>query len=213
MREIGDALAGSSEVALRVHAAERAGHGRTPEREGPLSYADMVEETLAYLDACGLGSAHLVGFSDGGIVGLLLARDHAERVRSLVAISANLTPDAFAPETSTPVPPAIQGRINDDNAALSPGGQAAVERLEDKLRDLWVREPVIEPTSLGAVTAPTLVVAGEHDMIAPAHTELIAASVPGASLAFVPGTGHLLVAEQPGEVAALVLAHLAPLVP
>ena len=71
----------------RVHAAERPGHGRTPDRDGTCSYADAVADTLAYLDALGLAEAHLVGFSDGAIAGLLLARDHPDRVRSLVAIN------------------------------------------------------------------------------------------------------------------------------
>lgn len=75
-----------------VHAPERPAHGRTPDRPGPMSYDDGVADTLAYLDATGLDAVDVVGFSDGAIIGLLLARDHPDRVRSLVAISANLHP-------------------------------------------------------------------------------------------------------------------------
>ncbi len=83
----------------RVYAFERPGHGRSADTDGEYSYARGVADTLAYLDATGLESAHIVGYSDGAIIGLLLALDHPARVRSLVAISANLDPSAFADPT------------------------------------------------------------------------------------------------------------------
>jgi pimeloyl-ACP methyl ester carboxylesterase len=55
----------------------------------------MLENTLAYLDAMEVARVHVVGFSDGAITGLLLARDHPDRVSSLVAISANRDPSGF----------------------------------------------------------------------------------------------------------------------
>ena len=78
-----------------VHVPERPGHGRTPDRDGPATFEAMVADTLAYLDAFDLASVHVVGFSDGAIIGLMLAMHHPDRVRSLVSISANLDPDAF----------------------------------------------------------------------------------------------------------------------
>ena len=108
----------------RVHAAERPGHGRTPDRDGPYSYTAMVADTLAYLDAVGLESAHVVGYSDGAIAGLLLARDHPDRVRSLVAISANLDPDGFVGEElhERAVPLETVALIDAQYAELTPDG-------------------------------------------------------------------------------------------
>ncbi|MFF5181997.1 alpha/beta fold hydrolase [Micromonospora sp. NPDC000316] len=57
----------------RVFAFERPGHGRSADIEGEYGYARGVADTLAYLDAVDLESAHIVGYSDGAIIGLLLA--------------------------------------------------------------------------------------------------------------------------------------------
>jgi pimeloyl-ACP methyl ester carboxylesterase len=79
----------------RVFAFERPGHGRSADIDEEYGYARGIADTLAYLDAIGLESAHIVGYSDGAIIGLLLALDHPARVRSLTAVSANLDPSAF----------------------------------------------------------------------------------------------------------------------
>lgn len=85
----------SLKLYTKVHAPERPGHGRTADVDGPMTYARSVADTLAYMDAVGLDDAHIVGFSDGAIIGLLIALDQPSRIRSLVAISANLDPSGF----------------------------------------------------------------------------------------------------------------------
>ncbi|GLY33806.1 alpha/beta fold hydrolase [Kineosporia sp. NBRC 101731] len=100
MREVHDALA----LGFQVHGPERPGHGRTADADGPFSYTAMVEHTLAYLNAMGVARAHVVGFSDGAIAGLLLARDHPDRVASLVSISANLDRPDSCPTRRPPTP-------------------------------------------------------------------------------------------------------------
>jgi pimeloyl-ACP methyl ester carboxylesterase len=194
----------------RVHAAERPGHGRTPDRAGPMSYDAVVADTLAYLDALGLAAAHLVGFSDGAIAGLLLARDHPDRVRSLVSISANLDPSGFVGEADFDrAMPAETLVVTDEQyAALSPDGADHAPVVEAKLHAMWAVEPTIAPRSLASVVAPTLVMAGQHDMVALDHTALIAESVPGAELCVVPGTSHLLVMERPALVGHIVREFL-----
>jgi pimeloyl-ACP methyl ester carboxylesterase len=91
LRPHADELAQSFTVA----AFERPGHGRSADVPGPFSYIDGATDAAAYLDEAGIDRAHIVGYSDGAIIGLLLALRHPERVRSLVAISGNLDPDAF----------------------------------------------------------------------------------------------------------------------
>jgi len=206
LRPLGDALAAD----FRVHAAERPGHGRTPDRPGPYDYADMVTDTVAYLDALGVGSAHVVGHSDGGIVGLLLARDHPGRVRSLVAISANLHTDAWVADDypHTTLTPEAYATLSAEYARLSPDGAEHADAVVAKLSALWERAPDIEAGSLAAVTAPTLVLAGEHDMVAREHTESIARAVPGAELWIVPGTTHMVARERPDAVAERVRRHI-----
>ena len=64
----------------RVVAFDRRGHGRTADTDAPFHYADMAVEVLGVLEMVVGGPAHLVGFSDGGNVALLVALDHPELV-------------------------------------------------------------------------------------------------------------------------------------
>jgi pimeloyl-ACP methyl ester carboxylesterase len=203
MRPVADRLA----ERFTVHAAERTGHGRTPDREGPYHYADWILDTLALLDAQGLAAAHLVGYSDGAILALLLALEHPERVRSVTAISANLDPSGFDHD-APPVPEEFNELLDAQYAELSPDGAAHSGTVVAKLLALWEAEPQIPATRLAGITAPTLVMAGEHDLVAADHTRTIAANVPGAELEFVPGTTHVLVVEAPDLVANRVLEFL-----
>lgn len=226
-----DALAGDH----RVLAFERPGHGRSPDVEGDYSYAEGVAQALAYLDAMRVGSAHVIGYSDGGIIGLLLARDHPERVRSLVAISANLDPSAFAGpaeaapagETGAAGPAPTGPLVLDERPAgapaqpedrpdpereaydrLSPDGPAHADAVLGKLMRLWTTQPDIAPPSLAAISAPVLVMSGDRDTVRPDHSLLIAASIPGAQLCIVPGATHALVSERPAFIAGVVRGFL-----
>src|SRR6266511_128744 len=88
---------------FRVLAPERRGHGHTPDVDGPFSYDDMATDTIAFLEAVVDGPAHLVGWSDGGIIGLIVAMRRPDLVRKLVAISANFD--------TTGVPEEIQSQF------------------------------------------------------------------------------------------------------
>src|SRR5215216_4553487 len=70
----------------RVYLPERRAHGRTPDVDGPITYELMAHDTIAFLDAVGLQSAHLVGWSDGALVALLVALRRPDLVRRLVMI-------------------------------------------------------------------------------------------------------------------------------
>lgn len=206
-----DALAPS----YAVHAPERPGQGRTADREGPITFESMVADTVAYLDHAGLPDAHLVGFSDGAITALLLAMQHPERVRSLVAISGNLDPDCFG-ETAAPADPPDADEAEDPGWAairaaydrLSPDGPGHGDEVLAKLFALWQSDPHIDPAALAAITAPALVLAGDGDSIPTAHTLLIARSIPGARLCIVPGAGHMVASDRPELVNRVLLDFL-----
>lgn len=208
MREFGDILSRR----FTVHSPERAGHGRTADHGGPFTYPGMAAETIAYLDAVGLPSAHIVGFSDGGITALLLARDHAERVRSLVAISANVDASGYVPPDHPHVtmPADALERLHREYAELSPDGAEHAADLLGRLLSLWEAGPAIPLESLGAIAARSLLVVAEHDEITLDHTEAIAAAIRDATIRIVPGSTHMLVAEQPALVAEHVLAFVDP---
>ncbi|GLY07956.1 alpha/beta hydrolase [Actinoplanes sp. NBRC 101535] len=198
----------------RVHAFERPGHGRSADITEEYGYARMVADTLTYLDAVGLESAHVVGYSDGAIIGLLLALDHPARVRSLTMISGNLDPSAFTDAagalgelTTTAEPGPDMERLHYER--LSPDGPEHADRVLEKLFRLWNTEPHIDPQELARITAPVLVMSGDRDTIRPGHSLLIARSIPGAQLCVVPGTSHNLVAERPALISMIIRDFLA----
>lgn len=183
----------------RVYAPERRGHGRTPDTDGPYSYAQSVGDTLAYMDAVGLDDAHIVGFSDGAIIGLLMALEHPTRLRSLVAVSANLHPSAYIGGDAVDWPSAqvmTPDRTRDHHRELSPDGPDHGDIVFEKVRTLWLTEPNIDPAQLNGIAAPTLIVAGDRDVIRADHTRTIATSIPGGRLCIVPGAGHGLMEDR-----------------
>lgn len=209
LREQSNTLAQS----YQVFAFERPGHGRSADIAGDYSYAGGIADTLAYLDAQGLQSVHVIGYSDGAILALLLALGHLERVRSLVAISANLNPGVVTPAADDGprldlLPATVEvGQPDLERmryTQLSPDGGDHADVVLAKLMRLWASEPQIEPVSLAAIRTPTLIMSGDRDSIPPAHTLLIAASIPGAQLAIVPGTDHGLIAQRPQLISTLI---------
>jgi pimeloyl-ACP methyl ester carboxylesterase len=194
----------------RLHVPERPGQGRTPDRDGPFTHADMVRDTLAYLDAFELDSVHVVGHSDGAITGLFLALEHPERVRSLVSISGNLDPDAFVTdEEAESIPTAGTSDVRAAYDRLSPDGPGHADVVLEKLMQLWTTEPHIDPAQLARITVPTLVMAGDRDMVTTAHTTTMARSIAGAQLCIVPGAGHMVTEQRPALVNIVLREFLA----
>ena len=213
-----------------VHAFERPGHGRSADINQEYSYSRGLADTVAYLDAQGLDAVHVIGYSDGAILSLMLAMEHPGRVRSAVAVSANLDPSAFStkgehqrlvlsPAPPIPVQEAAGGsgvgpapvkpdveRLHYER--LSPDGPGHADVVLDKLFRLWTTEPNIDPAALTRISAPVLIVAGDRDSIRPDHSLLIAASIPGAQLCIVPGATHGLLAERPELVHQVIRGFL-----
>jgi len=218
-----------------VYAPERPGHGRSPDVPGPISYAQSVADTLDYLDAMGVQRPHIVGFSDGAIIGLVIALQHPGRLRSLVAISGNLDPSGFVdelladgpadntaddPADNTADDPADNTADDEESAldptrvmynALSPDGPKHADVVLDKLRHLWTHEPNIASDELAGISAPVLIMAGDRDVIKPEHSRLMALSIPEGELCIVPRASHALLDERPGFVSFAVQDFLAAL--
>jgi pimeloyl-ACP methyl ester carboxylesterase len=186
----------------RVIAPEQMGHGHTRDLNRPLSYVDMAEDTAQLLTQLGIRDADVVGWSDGGIIGLHLAAHHPALVRRLVISGANITPSGLTPETlaDSRKPPV------DD-----PAGRARYARLfadpvehfpvfTEKLNDLWLNHPTeteLSVADLGKIQAPTLVVSADHDLIQLEHTLLIYRSIPTAELLILPGSHHNTFGDRP----------------
>lgn len=183
-----------------------------------LTYELMAADALAVLDALGVSAAHLLGHSDGAIEALLMARDHGDRVLSVVSGGANLTPEGVVEDPSWDT--AGSAATNrawaelmdaaelpaDIDPTLLP--QAEDVRLSAELLQLMIDEPHIEAASLSRISCPTCVLVGEHDCITEEETRTIASSIPGARLVVVPDVGHSLPRLAPAHVALQVLTNV-----
>lgn len=202
-----------------VVAVDSRAQGKSTRGTAELTYELMADDALAALAALGFGKAHLLGFSDGAIEALVIARDHPELALSLLSIGANLTPDGV--DDSFQMEQAAQGLLawadywekgdgshrDVDPSLVSPTPQEA--RTTAELLHMMVVYPQIDPAGLSQIACPTTVMAGEFDEIKREETDLIHASIPGSRLVIVPGAGHVLPKEAPEDVAREALATIA----
>lgn len=181
----------------RVLAPDARGHGRSPRGTGPLTIARMADDAAAVLASAAPGSADVVGYSDGGNVGLMLALRHPGLVRSLVVYGANVDPGGLTARARAEVTAAWLGQRA--RGLVDPAARARAE-----VTDLMVRQPRIPLRALARVRLPVLVAAGEHDVIRRAHTEAVAAALPAGECVVVPGAGHGLPMSDPEAFVRLV---------
>jgi pimeloyl-ACP methyl ester carboxylesterase len=195
----------------RVLAPERRGHGRTPDVEGPLNYADMAEDTIGFFDKIVGGPAHIVGWSDGGIIGLLVAIARPDLVRKLVVIGANYDTDGIPPEAmaglSVPADSEEMAMLRTMHESVAPDPNSW-KVLYEKFQEMAHSQPHIPLADLARITAPTLVLVGDDDLMTLAHTVSLYDAIPDSQLAVVPGASHIVVMEKPEAVNRLVLDFL-----
>ena len=153
-----------------VYCPDSRDHGRS-EKVKTLHYEDMAEDMYRFITALELEKPVFYGFSDGGIIGLLLASLHPDLLSALIVSGASLRPD------STKDLPMRFFKL-----------WSHVDR-SDKMQ-IMMREPDITDEILGRIRVPTFVTAGEKDVIKLSHTEHIAKTVPGAQLKIFRKAGH-----------------------
>ena len=183
-----------------VYALDTRGHGKTPRGRAPFTIRQFAQDLLEFMDGKGMERAHLLGFSDGGNIAMVLALSHPERVDRLILNGANL--NAAGVRRSTQIPIEMGYRI-----AKRFSGKSASARVNAEMLGLMVNEPNVEPEALAAITAKTLVIAGTKDMILESHIRLIAESIPDSRLVFLPGS-HFVANKNPEAFNRAVLDFL-----
>jgi pimeloyl-ACP methyl ester carboxylesterase len=209
-----------TDAGFRVHVPERRGHAHSPDVEGPLTYSVMADDTIDYLGAVLDGPAHLVGWSDGAVVGLLVALRRPELVHRLVLIgqyynSAGKAPGSVLEQMMST--PEAKGFLRLAYDPFTPDGPEHFDVVYDKTMHMIATEPELDFAELAAVRAPTLVLQGDRDEVTIAHSLDVVHAIPDARLAVLPGT-HGLPIESPAVVNALLISFLrhgapAPLMP
>ena len=169
----------------KVIVADSRNQGKSYDNSDSLTYEMMADDYSALLDSLKTGPAYVVGWSDGGIEGLLLAIRHPEKVKKLAVTGANLVPDSSA------VPQEIWDMVMPEYNQLKAKPNLSIpEKRGLKLLRLLVEQPHIPLSDLHKISCPTLVIGGDHDVIKTEHTMLIAKNISQSYLWILPGSGH-----------------------
>ena len=223
-----DALAADLAPRFRVVRMDARGHGRSEVTPRPYSLEQLADDAAGVLDERGIEKAHWVGLSMGGMIGQAFALGHAERLGRLVLANTTSAYGADGPKMWEARAKAVaEGGM----AAIT--GLAMTRYFSDAFRE--AHPEVVETVKrrflstppqgyigccdairdldftglLDGIRARTLVIAGEKDAGTPvAMSEAIAAHIPGARLAVIPGAAHLSAVENPAAFNALVRGFL-----
>ena len=167
----------------KVILADSRAQGKSPDKGDSLSYEMMTDDLNALLDNLHLDSCYVIGWSDGGIEGLMLAIRHPEKVKKLAVTGANLWPDSSA------IDPFVYNWAMNYNRQLAANTSDSVKN-DRKLGHLLSYEPHMTLEQLHTIKCPTLVIGGDHDVILPQHTMLIAQNITNSYLWIIPNSGH-----------------------
>lgn len=169
--------------------ADSRAQGKSVDHTDSLSYEMMTDDLNALLDTLHLKSCYVIGWSDGGINGLLMAIRHPDKVKKLAVTGANLWPDSTAvnPYMSKFVVDAYNRGIDSIKKVKNPTAEG---KNDLKLLRLLGFEPHITTAQLHTISCPALIIGGDQDVIRPEHTMLIAQNIRQSFLWILPNSGH-----------------------
>lgn len=179
---------------FHVYSYDRAGHGRSPDQPGSFHFDFQYKEAVVYLEDVIKEPAHLIGFSDGGIIALLVSINRPDLVKSMVLVGANYHHDAGLPPIKAWTPD--QAEI-EKYSYFSPDAPETLVKKIRKMVKIWATEPNLTKRDLKKIKCPTLVIAGDDDMASLKHTSEIYESIENSRLAIIPGASHLIDKDQP----------------
>lgn len=198
---------------FEVIAVDSRAQGRSSDSDAELTFSLMASDMAGLLDSLHIDSAYVVVWSDGAIIGLKLALDYPQKVAKLLADRANSVPDSTALPASM-----IRDMENTPFAKLDPATQQGIKKhsffpdqagiIFDKLNALDLYHPHFTSLQLASIQAPTLVMAGDHDIIIDTHTLKLFHALPHAQLCIVPGAHHSLLQEKPALANQIIINFL-----
>lgn len=165
-----------------VIAMDSRGQGYSSRDEKKMSYELMADDVFSFLETINMNRVNVLGWSDGGNIGLILAMQHPEKVKRLAIMGANLFND------NTSVEESVNKELRSQRARLI--RQADVDPFRIEMIDLLLSQPRIDPKALEKIECPTLVMAGSDDVIKEGHTRLIAEKIRNSELVIFENGTH-----------------------
>ncbi|MBB3593032.1 pimeloyl-ACP methyl ester carboxylesterase [Rhizobium sp. BK529] len=188
-----------------VIVADSRGHGRSTRSQQPFGYDLMTSDYVALLDYLKIGKVTLVGWSDGGIIGIDMAMKHPEKLVRVIAQAANVTTDGVKSDVMN------NKTFNDYiNVAgeyykkLSPTPNE-YDAFVNQISDMWATQPAWTAADLGKITVPVTLAIGDHDeAVKLDHTEMMAKEIPGAKLVVLKDASHFAMLQDPEGYDAMI---------
>src|SRR5215472_8297419 len=185
----------------KVIVLDSRGQGRTTwNSEPPLSFHLMASDVLGLMDALHIPKAALVGWSDGGIIGLDIAIHHPERLTRLFAFGAQSDLSGNKDDgDKNPVFVAYMRRTKDEYPKLSPT-PTELNAFSEQLNKMWDTEPHFSDEQLRGIKVPTWIVDGDRDeLIKREHTDRMAVLIPSAGELILPNVSHFAFLQDPEQ--------------
>lgn len=209
---------------LHIVAVDQRGHGRSDKPAAGYDLATVTDDVLALLEELDLPPAVVVGTSSGGYVAQQLAVAHSERVAGLVLVGAPRSLQGRLPildevaQLTDPIDPAWMRASLEWFPRFQPVPDWYIDdRVQDGLAcpahahlgTLLGLTGAVPPTQVGTIAVPTVIMWGERDDLLPrADASLLNAAIPDSRLVMLPDTGHLVLWEQPAQVASEVMSRI-----
>ena len=195
----------SVEKTHHVYGYDRTGHGRTGIREGYFHFDFQCDEAIAYLEDVVKGPAHLVGWSDGGIIALLVAIKRPDLVKSMVLIGANYHWNSGGVVFDENVEITWDDEEKTLWSSRSPDPIEVGIATVKKAFGIWAKEPNMTLEELSTIKCPTLVLSGDDEPHSNHHVVELYETLYDGRLAIVPGSSHYVVKEKNELVTALII--------
>jgi pimeloyl-ACP methyl ester carboxylesterase len=183
----------------KVIAVDSRAQGKSTDSNKEITYALMASDMNELIDKLKLESVYIVGWSDGGNIGLELAFAHPEKVKKLVTFGANYTYENFMAAPDSVVMDPNDSLIIKTSAFLQmykAGYDRIPPEIKKKLTDLTQKYPNFTKEQLKQIKIPALIVVGDHDLITLDQTIALFTSLPHSQLFIVPGATHFVPIEQ-----------------
>jgi pimeloyl-ACP methyl ester carboxylesterase len=194
---------------FKVITADSRGHGRSTRSAQPYSYALMASDVLALMDHLKIDKASILGWSDGGIIGIDIAINHPERLNKLFAFGANVNVAGLRSDIAES---AVFNKYievaGQDYARLSKTPKE-YDAFVAQIGEMWATQPNYTSEQLGKIAVPIAIADGEHDeAIRQEHNLEMAKAIPGAKLVILKGVSHFAFVQKPDEFNRAVLDFL-----
>jgi len=179
----------------RVIVADSRGHGNSELNTDSLTYAQVADDWMKLAEFLKLDNYYVLGWSDGGIVGLLMGMRDQKRVKKIIAMGANLRADTTA--IYSWAYNAYKERGIHINAMVEKGDTTENWSLIKQRTEMMLLQSDISHSDLQKIKCPVLVMAGDQDIIREEHTVQIFQNIPNAQLCIMPGETHYMPASNP----------------